>query len=270
VFVLRRLVRFSLPPFGAAVTAGPRSNAFAGWPSSRGIGVYGEFEVAVSGEPDARTGYLVDIADIDAVVRQKVLPALAASCEQQHREQRSIEPASLLPDLARLVAANLNVPLQSLSWHVTPRFVVTVETAMPNATVSQVELRQSFEFSASHRLHSPHFDDATNARIFGKCNNKNGHGHNYRMEVAIAVPLAKEPALALERFEAIVDSTVIRRFDHKHLNSDCPEFASLNPSVEHIAKVCHDLLVEPLRAAGATLRRVTVWETEKTACTYPA
>jgi 6-pyruvoyltetrahydropterin/6-carboxytetrahydropterin synthase len=70
--------------------------------------------------------------------------------------------------------------------------------------------------------------------------------------------------------EAIVMREVIDRFDHRHLNADCAEFAALNPSVENIARVCHGLLDAPVRSGGARLRRVTVWETEKTSATYPA
>jgi 6-pyruvoyltetrahydropterin/6-carboxytetrahydropterin synthase len=63
---------------------------------------------------------------------------------------------------------------------------------------------------------------------------------------------------------------VLDRFDHRHLNVDCVEFAELNPSVENIAQVCHDLLSDEITAAGAALDHVTVWETAKTSATYPA
>ncbi len=184
-------------------------------------------------------------------------------------EGRPADPPVLVAEASRRLAGELPVPLAALAWRLTPTAFVEYRPAMP----SVVELAQSFEFSASHRLHCPEFDDSTNRRIFGKCNNPEGHGHNYRLDVAVAVPLdappAGQPGFGLMRLEAIVDQVVVQRFDHRHLNRDCPEFASTNPSVEHIARTCHDLLAEPIRAAGAELRRVTVWETEKTRCTYP-
>lgn len=70
--------------------------------------------------------------------------------------------------------------------------------------------------------------------------------------------------------EEIVGREVIERWDHRHLNLDLPEFRTLNPSVENIAKVAFDRLVAPLAAAGGELRQVTVWETDKTCCSYPA
>ena len=137
--------------------------------------------------------------------------------------------------------------------------------------MDKVLVRQMFEFSAAHRLHVPGLSDAENERIFGKCNNPGGHGHNYRVEPAIAVDPAKP--LTVDAIERITDSLVIERFDHKHLNDQTTEFApggGLNPSVENIAKVCFGLLQGPIGEAGGELRAVTVWETDRTCCTYPA
>lgn len=132
-------------------------------------------------------------------------------------------------------------------------------------------LTEHFEFSAAHRLHCPELGDDENRRIFGKCNHASGHGHNYRVAVSVRVPVGTgEPALGVGTLASIVNRCVIDRFDHRHLNVDCPEFAALNPSVEHIAMVCHGLLEREVRAAGAKLERVTVWETEKTSASYPA
>lgn len=137
--------------------------------------------------------------------------------------------------------------------------------------MSHVRLAQQFEFAASHRLHVSHLSDAENREIFGKCNNEHGHGHNYRLEVAVEVkPPAKPdgaPSMSLPQLEEIVAETAIRRFDHKNLNVELPEFADRNPSVENIAQVIFDLLNDPISAAGGRLSHVTVWETAKTSCT---
>jgi 6-pyruvoyltetrahydropterin/6-carboxytetrahydropterin synthase len=111
----------------------------------------------------------------------------------------------------------------------------------------------------------------TNRSIFGQCNNPSGHGHNYKLEAVVSVPLTDDGGpLGFARIEQLVDEHVIRRFDHKHLNLDTEEFARLIPSVEHIARICHETLEGPVAEAGGRLERVTVWETDKTACTYPA
>lgn len=131
-----------------------------------------------------------------------------------------------------------------------------------------VELTQCFEFSASHRLHVPHLSEEENRRVFGKCNNPGGHGHNYQVEVTVAGDVSPKTGavLPLPEFESIVKREVIDRFDHKHLNTDTLEFAELNPSVENIARRVWELLEG--KVSPAKLRRVRVWETAKTYAEY--
>jgi 6-pyruvoyltetrahydropterin/6-carboxytetrahydropterin synthase len=154
-----------------------------------------------------------------------------------------------------------------VTWWLSPFYSLTMETH----SMDRVLIGQQFDFAAAHRLHCPDLDEQTNREVFGKCNNANGHGHNYRVGVTASVELdGQPPRFRLADLERLVDDRIIDRFDHTHLNLDTDEFAGLNPSVEHIAKVCHDLLREPIAAAGGQLEHVTVWETDKTWCRYPA
>jgi 6-pyruvoyltetrahydropterin/6-carboxytetrahydropterin synthase len=95
--------------------------------------------------------------------------------------------------------------------------------------------------------------------------------------VRVRVPIpGAEPAeetvaaFSVLDLERIVRTEVLDRFDHAHLNLDTEIFSDLIPSVEHIARICHELLEPEIRSARAELAHVTVWETEKTSCTYPA
>jgi 6-pyruvoyltetrahydropterin/6-carboxytetrahydropterin synthase len=131
-----------------------------------------------------------------------------------------------------------------------------------------VRYSQKFEFSAAHRLHNPDLSDEENRRLFGKCNNPHGHGHNYELQVTVkGTPPDHSALIAIDDFERIVAETVIDRFDHKNLNAQVPEFAELIPSVENIAMVIYRLL-RPQFAGKALLASVTVWETPKTWCEY--
>ena len=134
----------------------------------------------------------------------------------------------------------------------------------------EVELTQCFEFSASHRLHVPSLSADENRKVFGKCNNPGGHGHNYQVEVTVAGPLSAETGsvLPLPDFESIVKREVIDRFDHKHLNTDTPDFREVNPSVENISRRVWELLED--KVSPARLARVRVWETAKTYAEYCA
>ena len=106
-----------------------------------------------------------------------------------------------------------------------------------------IRTSQKFEFCASHRLHNPDLSDEENRRIFGKCNNPRGHGHNYELQVTlIGAPDSTGRLVPTTEFERIVSETIIEKFDHKNLNCELDEFKSVNPSVENIARVIYQML----------------------------
>lgn len=263
---LSRTVRFCIPfgTGGLTKQATPRFNTWAAWPSLTGLGAYYELDVRCRGRSDPVTGYLMNIARIDEVVRARAIGAIAEAV----RAAQPPDPARLLRDLVEPLQADLDGAVSALRWRLTPFFSLTVEVE----SMDRVLFRQQFCFSAAHRLHCPELSDEENVAVFGKCNNPNGHGHNYRLEVAVSAPVPgadSAAGLELPKLEQVVDTAVVQRFDHTHLNLDTEAFAKINPSVEHIARVCHDLLREPVADLGACLEHVTVWETDKTSCTYP-
>jgi 6-pyruvoyltetrahydropterin/6-carboxytetrahydropterin synthase len=171
----------------------------------------------------------------------------------------------VLEPLRTELVSRLRLSVKSVAIRPHAHCTLRCEEDMPDSVV----VTQRFEFAASHRLHCAGLPDEENRRIFGKCNNPAGHGHNYRLEVEVACALG--PAgLQPERIAAIVNQHAVDRLDHKHLNSDVAEFRDTNPSVEWIARTCFGWLQGPLASAGGTLRRVRLWETEKTSAIYPA
>jgi 6-pyruvoyltetrahydropterin/6-carboxytetrahydropterin synthase len=246
---------------------GPKGslNGFAGIPLAEGFVAHHELTIALAGRPDGRTGYLVGIQHVDALVRERGWPLL----ESMSRERPTPSPNAAVRRLAHALAAHVppGSRLRSVEWAPSPFVQHTWNSSMPDHAI----VTEHFEFSAAHRLHCPELGDEENRRIFGKCNHASGHGHNYRVAVSVRVPAGPgAPALGVGALASIVNRCVIDRFDHRHLNVDCPEFAALNPSVEHIAMICHGLLVHEVGTTGAALERVTVWETEKTSASYPA
>lgn len=259
---LRRTVRFAINPDQRAGDRG--ANSFAGSPAARGLARHYEIDATCRGPLDPVLGYVIDIKDIDQAVRDAALPLIAQADPES-------DPARLLPDLFQAVAARLSTPLRALRWWLTPYYSVEMCADAP----ARASIRQRFDFAASHRLHVPALSDEENRRRFGKCNHPSGHGHNYRLEPCVEVALNAGPALTLDQLERLTIDAVIQRFDHKNLNIDTAEFADgrgLNPTVENIARVCFDLLAPAIAAASpsARLRSVTVWETDRTSCTYPA
>lgn len=101
-----------------------------------------------------------------------------------------------------------------------------------------VELRRTYRFCASHRLGRREWSDAENEKVFGAAGHPSGHGHNFRLTVALAAepdPLTGR-VCDVEALDRIVDEAVIVPFDHRNLNVDVPELAAVVPTAEMIAR----------------------------------
>ena len=134
---------------------------------------------------------------------------------------------------------------------------------------NKVAVFRKEHFNAAHRLNNPAWDEATNTRVFGKCNNPNYHGHNYELIVRITgVP---DPATGyvydMKLLSDLVKEVVIERFDHRNLNEDTEDFKELNPSAENIAIVIYRLLRE--RIDEQFDLHIRLYETERNFVEYP-
>ena len=100
-----------------------------------------------------------------------------------------------------------------------------------------MKLTRRYRFSASHRLHTPALSESENARVFGKCNNPYGHGHDYVLEVTVEGPLDAETGrvVDLEHLDLLVRREILEPFEHRNLNADVPEFTGVVPTSENIA-----------------------------------
>jgi len=225
-------------------------------------------EVTVAGEPDPFHGMVVNIKTLDAV-----LDALVAPLDHRLLNDTVLEFRDAVPTTERLALA---------LWSRLPH---EVEGARPIALRLQehpglyvelfaqeqamVHLTRSIEFAAAHRLHSENLSAAENQRLYGKCNNPHGHGHNYVVEVTLqGEPDARTGIVAdLGKFDALLKTEVEERLDHKHLNLDTPYFKDRVPTGENIARVIWDLLetkVAACREGGQVkLQRVRLIETAR-------
>jgi 6-pyruvoyltetrahydropterin/6-carboxytetrahydropterin synthase len=100
-----------------------------------------------------------------------------------------------------------------------------------------LRLTKRYPFSASHRLHTAKLSDGENVRLFGKCNNPFGHGHNYVLEVSLAGEPDAQSGMMLSRpeLDAFVERTVLSKIDHADLNAGVPEFQDVVPTTENLA-----------------------------------
>jgi 6-pyruvoyltetrahydropterin/6-carboxytetrahydropterin synthase len=124
-----------------------------------------------------------------------------------------------------------------------------------------VYLTRKAEFSASHYYHNPDLSPEENRRLFGKCNNPHGHGHNYTLEVTLrgAVDPRSGFVVDLKQLKDIMHREVLDALDHRFLNKEIPEFSKTIPTTENLAITIWQRLAPKLKAAE--LYRVRVYET---------
>jgi 6-pyruvoyltetrahydropterin/6-carboxytetrahydropterin synthase len=259
MFRLTREVRFAINGESDAQLDGAASNSYAGFPSLTGRGAYYALRVTLAGSLDRDSQYLINIKGIDDAVGRRL-----RDIHLMVREH-SRGPEAILRALFDHLSGQWPDRFHEVALCCSP-FVVL---SMRKAEYPTMRLSQKFEFSASHRLHNPALDEETNRRLFGKCNNPRGHGHNYEVQVTLTgKPDGNGLLVDVPSFERVVAQTVIDRFDHRNLNEEVVEFRQLIPTVENIAAVIYGLLKPKFQDARARLASVTVWETGKTWCEY--
>jgi len=260
--ILGREIRFAINPFVEVETKG--ANSFCARPSGEGLAIYFSMWVELTGKINSETGFVLNLAHIDKIVREYAVEIFDDFIKTNFKNQQHVS----LEDLAKLlrkVAARLEnkfapaMPCK-IELNLTPCRKLGIKMENKN----MLYFAEKFEFAASHTLWNEKFSPEKNDRVFGKCANRTGHGHNYVVEVVVKKK-TEQRALEIGRFQKIVDDEFIKMVDHKNLNSDLDYFRKINPTVENIATLACQKLREKL--LPLELVNVTVWENERAYCT---
>lgn len=133
---------------------------------------------------------------------------------------------------------------------------------------NMVYVTRRAQFSAAHRLHNPKFSEEENRRIYDKCNNPSGHGHNYDVEVTVAGEPDPETGMVidLKTLKRLLQKHVIDELDHKHLNYDVEFMRGVIPTAENIAMKIWEQL-EP-HIQNGTLYSVKLYESQNNYVDY--
>jgi 6-pyruvoyltetrahydropterin/6-carboxytetrahydropterin synthase len=131
----------------------------------------------------------------------------------------------------------------------------------------KIELGRRYKFAASHRLHSEKLSAEENSRVFGKCNNPHGHGHNYVVEISVSGTVDPVTGMIanLTDLDGFVEREVIAAFDHRSLNEEVPAFREQVPTTEN---VCMEIYSRLKHFPKAKLERVRVEETSNNSFEY--
>jgi 6-pyruvoyltetrahydropterin/6-carboxytetrahydropterin synthase len=238
-------------------------NSFSSQPAGDGLAIFFELAVTLDGGLDEKSGFVVNVLDIDTEVRKSVVPVIAERIRTYFKEARHtgfIEIAQLLAESReKLKSIFTNASVSCLSLQLNPLRAVAIDSREKN----MVYFSEKFEFAATHKLWNDSLSEQENFSLFGKCANPAGHGHNYIVEVTVK---ASPGELHVADFERVVDEKLIRILDHKNLNVDVPHFSKVIPTVENLSVFAWDSLFG--RFEKATLHCITIQETEKTFCSY--
>jgi len=131
----------------------------------------------------------------------------------------------------------------------------------------KIELGRRYRFAASHRLHTEKLSEEENARMFGKCANPHGHGHNYMLEISVSgdVDPATGMIANLAELDTFVEREVLDVFDHHSLNEDVEAFRNVVPTTENL---CIEIFQRLRGFPKAKLERVRVQETTNNSFEY--
>jgi len=260
---LVRQVRFSINPFLSKDERG--YNSYASEPAGEGLSIFLELSVEITGSVDPATGFVKNVSQIDESVRKFAVPVFTERIKQRFRQRKHVglfEIAELLSSAWDRLANKFGMAqLSELSLKLDPFRTVLINSK----DLNMLFFCDKFEFAATHKLWNDDFDEQQNMEIFGKCANPTGHGHNYLVEVMLQMPPDRNN-FRVSDFERIVDNQLIKLLDHKNLNVDLEYFSKTNPTVENITTFAWNQLVD--KFGEAKLHRVTIWETDKTYCSY--
>jgi len=136
--------------------------------------------------------------------------------------------------------------------------------------IQKISVFRKEHFNAAHRLHNPDWSAEKNKEIFGLCNNANYHGHNYELIIQITGTINPETGYVIDMkdLSVLAQEEVVKKFDHKNLNLDVPEFKNLNPSAENIAVVIYHKL--RVKIAAELDLKIRLYETERNFVEFPA
>lgn len=259
---LTRVVRFSVNPFLDETPAG--GNSYSAKPSGEGLAIYFSLEVELSGEVDPQTGFVINLTEIDKNVRTYAVPIFDATIRESYRKLQHIDFRQTINLLAQafgtLGGKFASAKVERMALFLNPFRKIEIYSQESEV----IYYSEKFEFAAMHKLWNESFSEEKNHDVFGKCANPAGHGHNYIVEVQVA--LGKGEEFSYGNFQRIVDENFISLLDHKNLNIDVAYFKDKITTVENITTFGWEKLAGKL--AGAKLNKLTIWENDRAFCTY--
>lgn len=125
-------------------------------------------------------------------------------------------------------------------------------------------------FNSAHRLFNKNWTDKKNESVFGKCSNKNWHGHNYILYVTVKGTIDQETGylIDLKILSDILKQKVTSKLDHKNLNIEVDFLNDTITTAENIAVKIFEEIAPEIEKHNCQLHCVKLVETENNFVEY--
>lgn len=136
--------------------------------------------------------------------------------------------------------------------------------------MQKVRVIRRERFNAAHRLYNPHWSDEKNEEVFGKCANKNWHGHNYELFVTVEGPIDPQTGyvMDLKKLSDIIKSKIVDKMDHRNLNLEVDFMKGIITTAENIVVKIYEQLAMDINSSTHSLHSVKLYETENNYVEY--
>jgi 6-pyruvoyltetrahydropterin/6-carboxytetrahydropterin synthase len=238
--------------------------AFGKCTSPYGHGHNYTLDVTISGTPDPTTGMIINMTDLKSIVGE-----LLEQFDHRHLNEDTPYFKELIPtteNIVRVLWRLLAPRIPAGAALARLRLYEMSDLWAEYDGAEEAGFSRAYVFSAAHRLHAPALSDDENRALFGKCNNPNGHGHNYTLEVTVGGAIDAGTGMVIDL--VALDRTVrgvLDTLDHTHIDRQIAAFASQTSTAENIITYLWKELFPRLEGR---LRHLKLWETNKNVFEY--
>lgn len=221
-------------------------------------------DVTVTGKVDPMTGMVMNMTELKAIVN-----AILAEFDHKHLNEDTPYFKERIPTTENIVRVLWSRIMPALPQDVTLaklRLYEMNDLWAEYDGADEAMFTRSYSFSAAHRLHALALSDEQNHAIYGKCNNPNGHGHNYTVEVSVAGPVDPVTGMVIDLGEMDrITTSVLGKLDHRHLDQEIAGFYNQVSTAENIIVY---LWNELYPCFEGRLVHLKLWETKKNVFEY--
>ena len=219
-----------------------------------------KLHVTLSGVPDCKTGMIINLIDLKTILQNKIISEFDhknLNIDICHFNRNLATPENICIVIWEILEPELATMLYKITLFEEEGF-----SCYYKGDNTMLYLTRTYNFSASHRLHNKDLSDNENSKLFGKCGNKSGHGHNFKLEVTVKGEIDKTTGMIISKnnMDKIINELILSKVDHQNLNESLEDLKDIVITGENLTQYMWELLKNNLKPAE--LHKIKLYETE--------